>query len=287
MTDTKIVQAFIDSSKALFSTMFDCKLQNGKIADAVDMSQNRRATTAIIGMGGDLKGTLAIAMPERTAVAVVSKMLEKNVQPDDSQMTDGMAELVNMVAGGAKPYLEKVEKLSMNLSLPSVTEGKIFRADMEEDIPWLCVPFQCELGDFQIFLAARAQQLPDGSSRRLSALVVDDSSVMRKIISRALVQAGISTISESPDGRQAIEDAKKQAYDIILLDWYMPNMLGIDTLKTLRENGVSTPVIMVTTESEKGRIAEALACGASDYVIKPFKIEVLIKRVRDALAENG
>ncbi len=117
----------------------------------------------------------------------------------------------------------------------------------------------------------------------MKALVVDDSLTIRRIVIKALGLAGISESAEAADGAEALHAVKAQDFDLILLDWNMPKLNGIDTLKALRQAGKTTPVIMVTTEAEKSRVIEAIKSGASDYLIKPFAPDQLAAKVKNVL----
>lgn len=121
----------------------------------------------------------------------------------------------------------------------------------------------------------------------MKALVVDDSVVMRKIVINAISQMGITDVGQAADGQEAVKEVMSGGYDLVLMDWNMPNMLGIDALKAMRANGVKTPVIMVTTEAEKSRILEAIKSGANNYVVKPFQPEQLIQKIKDTIAKAG
>jgi two-component system chemotaxis response regulator CheY len=119
----------------------------------------------------------------------------------------------------------------------------------------------------------------------MKVLVVDDSAVMRKMVTRQLAKMGISEsiIEEAGDGREAIEKCKKETYELVLMDWNMPNMLGIEALVTIRELGITTPIIMVTTESERENIITAVQAGATNYIVKPFTEDVFQTKVTQAL----
>ena len=115
----------------------------------------------------------------------------------------------------------------------------------------------------------------------MRALVVDDSMTIRRIVIKALGIVGISDATEAGDGVEAIAALEGGTeFDVILLDWNMPKMNGIDTLKAVRQSGNKTPVIMVTTEAEKSRVIEAIKAGANDYLIKPFSPDQLAAKVR-------
>jgi two-component system chemotaxis response regulator CheY len=94
---------------------------------------------------------------------------------------------------------------------------------------------------------------------------------------------GVSDTAEAADGQQAIEMVSDSDYDLVLLDWNMPKVAGIDALKKIRQDGNKVPVIMVTTESEKTRMITALKAGANNYVIKPFDQETLLGKIQQAL----
>jgi len=117
----------------------------------------------------------------------------------------------------------------------------------------------------------------------MRALVVDDSAVMRKVLIGALGRANINEVDQASDGIEAVQAVQQNDYDIILMDWNMPNMLGIDALKAIRELGKTMPIIMVTTEAEKSRVLEALKSGATNYIIKPFEPNTIVGKIQEVL----
>lgn len=120
----------------------------------------------------------------------------------------------------------------------------------------------------------------------MKTLLVDDSATMRKILINILATAGYEDVVQASDGQQAVDEVMKQdGIDLVLMDWNMPNMLGIDALKMIRAAGKTVPVIMVTTEAEKTRVLEALKAGANNYIIKPFKPETIIAKIQETLAK--
>jgi len=122
----------------------------------------------------------------------------------------------------------------------------------------------------------------------VKALIVDDSQIMRRIIVSVLKKAGVNDISEVSNGQEAL-DALKQDKDIglVLLDWNMPVMTGIETLKHIRTTNKQLPVVMVTTESEKERVVEAIKAGANDYMLKPFNPDDVLEKLRKYLEAGG
>ncbi|MBC7369917.1 MAG: response regulator [Bdellovibrionaceae bacterium] len=113
-------------------------------------------------------------------------------------------------------------------------------------------------------------------------LVVDDFSTMRKIIKKVLNELGYSLIDEADDGRTALPLLQKaaltsQPYGLIISDWSMPFVTGIDLLKACKadESLCSLPFILITAESEQKHIREAAKAGVSDYIVKPFNAATL------------
>jgi two-component system, chemotaxis family, chemotaxis protein CheY len=110
-----------------------------------------------------------------------------------------------------------------------------------------------------------------------TCLIVDDSRVVRKVASRIIEKIGGFEISEAEDGEKAAEYCTKQKPDLILLDWYMPIMNGLEFLQKLRAmpDGDKPVVIFCTTENEIGHIQQAIMAGANEYIMKPFDEEIL------------
>lgn len=119
----------------------------------------------------------------------------------------------------------------------------------------------------------------------MRALVVDDSAVMRKVLIGALGRAGITDVDQAADGREAVDAAESNEYNLVLMDWNMPNMLGIDAVRAIRANGKTMPIIMVTTEAEKSRVIDALKAGAQNYVIKPFEPATIVNKIQEVLSK--
>jgi len=114
-------------------------------------------------------------------------------------------------------------------------------------------------------------------------LIVDDSSVMRKIIERSLRQAGLdqAEVVEAGNGIEALAQVREGVFDLILSDINMPAMDGIEFLRQLAtiESTKSVPVVMVTTEGSESRVVEALSIGAKGYIRKPFTPDQIKERV--------
>jgi two-component system chemotaxis response regulator CheY len=115
----------------------------------------------------------------------------------------------------------------------------------------------------------------------IKVLVVDDFPTMRRIVKNLLKQIGFENIDEAEDGVQALIQLKKTKYGLLVTDWNMPNMEGIDLLRNLRkeESLKDLPVLMVTAEAEKEKVIEAIKAGVDNYIVKPFTAETLKEKL--------
>jgi len=117
----------------------------------------------------------------------------------------------------------------------------------------------------------------------IRALIVDDSSVMRKIVERSLRQAGVELdkVVEAGNGAEALAALGKETVDLILCDINMPVMDGLEFVKQLAtvENAKGVPVVMITTEGSENHVVQALSAGAKGYIRKPFTPEQVKEHV--------
>jgi two-component system chemotaxis response regulator CheY len=113
----------------------------------------------------------------------------------------------------------------------------------------------------------------------MNVLVVDDFLTMRRILKNILKQVGFKKMEEAEDGAQALDMIKNAdpVFDLIIADWNMPKMTGIELLKAIRADPElkHLPVIMVTAEAQKSRVLEAVQAGVSNYIVKPFTAETV------------
>ena len=116
-----------------------------------------------------------------------------------------------------------------------------------------------------------------------TVLIIDDSNTMRKIVARALRQAGIDfdEILEAGDGLEALSVLADNSVDVVLSDINMPNMTGLELLKAVRgdDNFKSIPFVMVTAEGMKENVVEAVKAGVSNYIVKPFTAEQISEKL--------
>lgn len=119
-------------------------------------------------------------------------------------------------------------------------------------------------------------------SKDIQILVVDDFLTMRRIIRTALNQIGFGNIHEAENGEAALAIMRGKKIDFVISDWNMPKMMGIDLLKAVRANEVykDIPFLMVTAESQKENVMEAVKSGVSSYIVKPFTRETLEQKLQ-------
>jgi len=124
----------------------------------------------------------------------------------------------------------------------------------------------------------------------MRVLIVDDSSVMRKIVARSLQQAGLdlTQVLDAGNGAEALAVVRQEKVDLILCDINMPIMDGLEFVKQLSglENAHGVPVVMITTEGSEAHVRQALSSGARGYIRKPFTPEQVKEQVLPVLARN-
>lgn len=121
--------------------------------------------------------------------------------------------------------------------------------------------------------------------KNIKILVVDDFATMRKVIRNLLKQVGYENIVEAEDGVIALRVLKSQKIDLVISDWNMPNMTGLELLKAVRadEELKSSPFLMVTAEALQDNVIAAVKAGVSNYIVKPFTAEVLNEKITKIL----
>ncbi|HJZ54257.1 MAG TPA: response regulator [Gemmataceae bacterium] len=115
----------------------------------------------------------------------------------------------------------------------------------------------------------------------MRALVIDDSRTVRAIIGKILAEVGLEVV-EAANGREGLEQLRRaQDVELILVDWNMPEMNGLEFIQAVRAQRVYDPVriMMVTTETEQEQVIRALDAGANEYLMKPFTREILVAKL--------
>ena len=117
--------------------------------------------------------------------------------------------------------------------------------------------------------------------KNIKILIVDDFSTMRRIVKNLLNDLGFFNTTEADDGTTALVELRKGPFDLVITDWNMPGMPGIDLLKAIRADEAlkKIPVLMVTAEAKREQIIEAAQSGVNGYVIKPFTAAALADKL--------
>ena len=152
----EFINPFIESIGELFQTMLGTPANRGKIGVSTG-GGNPRDIVAVIGLSGSNRGTAAISFPTSTALRIVGTLLGRQMSVIDQDVSDGVAEVVNMVAGNAKAKLVGDDGEPMSLGLPTVLRGNSFGVKYPSQAVWLEVPFTSELGSFCLRVTFEAE----------------------------------------------------------------------------------------------------------------------------------
>jgi two-component system, chemotaxis family, chemotaxis protein CheY len=122
----------------------------------------------------------------------------------------------------------------------------------------------------------------------MKVLAVDDFPTMRRIVKTLLRQLGYNNVAEAEDGQVALAKLKQEKFDLVLLDWNMPRMTGLELLKVIRadDNLQNTPVVMITAEGRKEDVLEAVKAGVNNFIVKPFTAETLEEKLNKVLEKK-
>ena len=119
-------------------------------------------------------------------------------------------------------------------------------------------------------------------------LLVDDSRTMRNIWKKVVSAINGAEVFEAGDGVEGLKQITENGpFDVMLVDWNMPNMDGLTMVTKVRENDKKSIIIMCTTEAEKPRIIEAIKAGVNNYVVKPFTPDTLLTKIDETLKKAG
>ena len=121
--------------------------------------------------------------------------------------------------------------------------------------------------------------------KNMNVLVVDDYQTMIRIIKNLLKQLGFNNVDEATDGKAALEKIAAKSYGLVISDWNMEPMTGIDLLKAVRGAGNKVPFIMVTAESKTENVLVAREAGVNNYIVKPFNADTLKTKLAAVLGE--
>ena len=119
-------------------------------------------------------------------------------------------------------------------------------------------------------------------------LIIDDSMTMRRIIGNILVRLGYSEVMHAANGRDALTRLATDRVDVVITDWYMPEMNGLDFVRTLRTSPATKhlPIMIVTANAASDDIRQALELGVSSYILKPFTVETIKEKIAALCAQR-
>jgi chemotaxis protein CheX len=147
--NVKYVNPFIESVQDLFTMMLGCEAKRGNIGVASE-NGNSRDVVALIGLSGPASGMLTISFPVETALAIASRMLGMETKVMDDSVSDTVAEIVNIIGGGAKAKFTEDDQEPIDLGLPTVVRGNSYTVDYPTNATWLEVPFTSDVGSFSM-----------------------------------------------------------------------------------------------------------------------------------------
>lgn len=121
--------------------------------------------------------------------------------------------------------------------------------------------------------------------QNLKILIVDDSPTMRRILVNTVIKAGFSDVKEAEDGKDALAKLLAGNFDLLMTDWNMPNMNGLELVSAVRqeEKFKNLPILMVTTRNMKEDIVTAIKSGVNGYIVKPFDAKTLNAKIAELM----
>lgn len=152
------INPFIESTYELFSTMLSATAKRGDVGLAGESAGSPRDLMGLIGLSGPARGMVALAFPIDTALNMVNRLLDTDLKVVDDTVSDAIAEMVNIVAGGAKAKINVDGAAPIDLSLPTVVRGNNYDVDYPTSSVWLEVPFTSDLGVFSLRVTFEMQQ---------------------------------------------------------------------------------------------------------------------------------
>ena len=128
----------------------------------------------------------------------------------------------------------------------------------------------------------------NAKDRNLKVLVIEDTAFIRKIISKSLTDLGVSTIVEVSDAGDAVRRLRTEKFDLVVSDSNLPTMTGFELLRYIRNNEriKDTPLLLLTTNTDKDDGMSALSSAISEYLAKPFSAEELEKKLRSLMPKR-
>ncbi len=203
-------------------------------------------------------------LPDMTAIELIHKIREDEALEDIAFM------LISSETGFN--YIDPIKQAGVSAILPKPFTSDQLKRGLYNSLDILN-PEELELGEYNI--------------EDLSVLIVDDSSLARKCIARELKGLGIENITEADDGESAVPLLEEHFYDFVVTDYNMPHMDGKELIKYIRSksNQQSIPVLMVTSEGDKGQLAAIEQAGVSGICDKPFESDTVRTLIQTMMSD--
>ena len=125
------------------------------------------------------------------------------------------------------------------------------------------------------------------SNKDINILVVEDNQKIRTLLCNILNNVGYKNLTEAENGKEAFEKLQKTRFDLVLTDWMMPEMSGLELLKAIRNGNndfKKVPVLMITASDSSEDVVEAAAAKVNGYIIKPFSVKTVVAKIEEVLS---
>ncbi len=152
------INPFIESVNNLFHTMLDCHVHREEIGLNLTVKPSRDIV-GLVGLSGNVQGIVSIAFPVDTALKLVSDLYHEKLVVVDSKVTDAIAEVVNIVTGGAQAIINQNSDKPVELSIPTVIRGNRFTINYPKLTSWIEIPFYSDAGEFMIRVTINSKEI--------------------------------------------------------------------------------------------------------------------------------
>ncbi len=285
---------FLIETVEVFEVQASTNVSAGKVY-TIDASESLTGDiSGVVGIVSDhFMGSIIISFPEETFLEVMSKMLRSPQTVIDKKIIDGAGELTNMIFARAKTTLNS-KGMNLKSALPGIILGKGHHFFVAKGVRRTVVPFDSDAGKFSVeILLSNESAVSEANSRRMKILVVDDSEVIRTMITNDISQMGEFEIHQAADGQIALQKIQESIearaiFDLVFLDWNMPGLDGINVLKSVRANKLLDKcyVTMLTAEGEASNVKIAKDIGVNYYLNKPFnrkKLQIFLEHFLEVM----
>lgn len=243
----------------------------------------------MISTVGSIEVDIAIGFEDELFEAVAKKFLHDEVVADDKRVElekSISCEIINIIVGKA---ITNYSDTMMVLITPPIfidTMPNIYSNETEEiyDTGMINTPF----GKMAILIQCASQQTTSRQirSKRLKVLIVDDSLIVRKNMTRLLTMLHQRVIGEAKDGQEAVSMCRDLKPDLITMDITMPDMDGITAIKNIREFDKEVQIIMSTSHGQEKMVLDSIKAGAKGYILKPLTKEKLIASLQKIFPDS-